>query len=108
MSIKNKKAAGLQDLQESLVTMEHVEKVHFSKNGNHYFNVHELFEDGKKTGRFFGHLDTKVILDPKSKDKKYIHVGVANNTEIVETLSADEVLNFKLKVEPGEKTPKKE
>ena len=103
MSIKNKEIKGLQELQSTLQANAHIEKVYFSANGAHYFNVHELINDGKKTGKFFGYLDSKVVADEKSKDKKFKRVSVANNTEIVETMTANEVLNFKAKGVPTKK-----
>ena len=51
--------------------------------------------NGKKTGKFYGSLKTDLVPDPKSRDKKYKRVSLANpDAEIIETLSRDQVLNY--------------
>ena len=101
MSIKNKEIKGLQDLQNTLQANAHIEKVYFAKNGDHFLNVHELVVDGKKSGRMFGYLGSELAPDLKSKDKKFKRIDVANNSEIVETLTRDEVLTFKKAGKPS-------
>ena len=96
MSIKNKKIDGLKDLQNTLITHDHIEEVHFTKNGNHYFQAYDLLdENGKKTGKRYGSLGFDYVNDPKSKENKSKKINVANPAaEIVETLSREEALNF--------------
>lgn len=97
-----------QDLHDTVEANEHIEQVHFTKNGDHYFHVHEYEErvrtkDGsgysnKKTGRFFGWLKTEVVeetinLKGGAIDKKSRLRMMPNpKTEIVETLTRDQVL----------------
>lgn len=97
-----------QDLHDTLESADHIENVHFTKTGDHYFNVHEYVErikskDGtgysnRKTGRFFGHLLTEVVeetvnLKGGAIDKQLkVRLTANPKCEIVETLTREEVL----------------
>lgn len=87
------------DLRATLEQGENLEQVHFTKTGAHYFNVHEYVEQGgKKTGRLFGFLHTKVVevatKDSRGNTKSTLKLVTVPNpkAEIVETLTREEVL----------------
>lgn len=110
-----------QDLHDTLEAHDHIEKVHFTKTGDHYFNVHEYEErvrakDGsgyssKKTGRFFGSMLTEVVeetvnLKGGAIDKKMRLRQMPNpKAEIVETLTREEVLALPVYEEELEPVP---
>ena len=110
-----------QDLHDTLEVNDHIEKVHFTKTGDHFFNVHEYEErvrakDGsgyssKKTGRFFGHMLTEVVeetvnLKGGAIDKKMrLRLMPNPKAEIVETLTRDEVLALPVYEEEMESVP---
>ena len=95
MSIKNKKAEGLQDLQDTLIVHENIEKVYFTASGNHYFNQFEL-KNEKGNSKFYGYLGSDIIPDPKNpKRSKRINIPV-QKAEIVETKTRDEILAIKV------------
>jgi hypothetical protein len=99
MSIKNKNTKALAELQETLVNNDHIQNVHFAANGDHYFMKHELVKKGKQTDKFYGYLGLQY--EPTAKDPKLfkpVHVEIPK-TEIVETLSREDVLKFKVKSE---------
>lgn len=97
-----------QDLHDTLESADHIEKVHFTKNGDHYFNVHEYEErvrskngsgySSRKTGRLFGHLLTEIVeetvnLKGGAIDKKMkLRLMPNPKCEITETLTREEVL----------------
>lgn len=106
------------DLHDTLESAEHIEKVYFTKNGDHYFNVHEFVDrvrmkDGsgysnKKTGRFFGHLITDIVEETVNLKggaiDKQLKIRLVPNPkcEIVDTLTREEVLElptFEMEVE---------
>lgn len=110
-----------QDLHDTLEINDHIEKVHFTKTGDHFFNVHEYEErirakDGsgyssKKTGRFFGHMLTEVVeetvnLKGGAIDKKMrLRLMPNPKAEIVETLTREEVLALPVYEEEMEAVP---
>lgn len=108
MSIKLKTTEDIIELQNTLKKCPHIQDVHFTENGSHYFDKHELTDTGndkgKGTGRFFGYLNTKtVIRTDKMGNKRAVNVSVENpEAEIVETLTREEVLGMKIKKQKGE------
>jgi hypothetical protein len=110
-----------QDLRDTLLANEQIEKVHFTKTGNHYFNVHEYEErvrakDGsgyssRKTGKFYGHLLTEIVeetvnLKGGAIDKKMkLRLMPNPKAEIVETLTREEVLALPVYEEEMEDVP---
>ena len=95
MSIKNKKAEGLQDLQDTLIVHENIEKVYFPASGNHYFNQFEL-KDEKGKSKFYGYLGINIIpILENSEKSKRINIPV-QKAEIVETKKPRMVLAIKV------------
>ena len=104
-----------QDLHDTLESGEHIEKVYFTKTGDHFFNVHEYEERVKskdnagyfnrKTGRLFGGMLTEVVeetvtLRGGAIDKKMFIRNKPNpKTEIAVTLTRDEVLALPIREE---------
>lgn len=87
------------DLRLTLELNENIEEVYFTKTGAHFFNKYELVDErGRKTKRFFGWLKTRVkeiiVKDAQGKEKGVLKLVDVENpaTEIVETLTRDEVL----------------
>lgn len=81
-------------LHDTLQEMEHIEEVHFTEKGDHYFNVHELREKNKPTGKFYGRLDYKQVKNGTNGDKTLYKVVEAARPDalIVKTLSRDKVI----------------
>lgn len=109
MSINKKNAEQLQELKSTLVKNSHIKEVHFTEKGAHFFNKHELVVDNNPTGKFYGSLKTEPKLAKVSGERKFFKlVSIANpETEIVETLPREDVLNYELKIEPAEGETKK-
>lgn len=89
------------DLYNTLLDNEHIVDVHFTAEGEHFFEVKELKDSkGKGTGRFFGNLKTEIKqverhLPNGGVEKKSKFVQTANTKyEIVETLSREECLEL--------------
>ena len=87
------------DLRATLEESESIEIVHFTAKGDHYFNVHEYVnEKGKKSGKFYGYLLSKVVevvsTDARGNTKATLKlVSVPNpKTEIVCTLTREQAL----------------
>jgi hypothetical protein len=99
MSIKAKNNKQLSELRDTLINMPHINEVHFTKDGDHFFEVHELNFDksGKKglTTKKYGFLRTEIVPVMIGNDKKYKHVNVHTpESEVVETLSREEILIY--------------
>jgi hypothetical protein len=100
MSISKKSPAQLKELQDTLVSCPHIAEVHFTKDGNHFLNkyeLHDITKNGPKpSGKFYGHLKHDLVVSKIVGERKfYKHASVAEpKTEIVETLSRDEILNY--------------
>jgi len=108
MSIKNKPIADLKELQETLIACPHIQEVHFTSKGLHYFNKYELDdEDGNK--RYFGYLNTSLEVYKIVGERKYFKLKSIENpkTEIVETLSRKQILALKVADEPISKKDQK-
>lgn len=74
-----------QELCETLETHPNIEEVHFTKEGEHYFNVYE--HSGKK----FGHIIVNKVRD--TKKNVTVTTKVPNlKTIISETSSRDEIM----------------
>lgn len=94
--IDKKSKQDLEDLQVTLSENPHLEEVHFTKNGTHYFNRHELVEEGKKTGKFYGYQKIvpklqKVVGERRFFKNKSVHTPA---TELIQTMTAEEVLDY--------------
>lgn len=90
-----------EDLHNTLLDNEHLEEVHFTASGDHFFHVKELKDArGKGTGRLFGNLKTEIkqtekVLSNGGIEKKSKFIQTANKEyEIVETLSREECLEL--------------
>jgi hypothetical protein len=114
MSIKLKTPEDLKDLQTTIKKNEHINEVHFSENGDHYYDKHELTDTGndkgKGTGKYYGWLKTKSIIKTDNKGNKRSVMGSVENpeAEIIETLTRQEVLEYKPKKTAAEKKAEKE
>ena len=97
MSSKLKSPEALAELQHTLRTNKHIEEVHFTGTGDHYFNTHELVTKGKATGKFYGHLKTNHEVSKIVGERKFFKLVSVENPEalIVESLTRDEVLALK-------------
>ena len=89
------------DLRNTLELNEHIEQVHFTKTGAHFFNVHEYVnEKGQKSGKLYGYLLTEVrevaVKGDRGKDTTMLKLVTMPNpkTEIAYTLTRDEVLEL--------------
>lgn len=116
MSISKKSEEGLKALQHTLKVSPHIQEVHFTATGEHYFGAEELTPTdpkGKKTGpaKKYGYLRTEPQVSKIVGERKFFkHVSVATpEAEIVESLSRDEVLDYEFDAEamPEVKTGKR-
>lgn len=86
------------DLQKTVAANPHIEEVHFTANGEHFFNVHEHKEKGAKTSKKYGRMALDVVpshMDGTRQIYKQASVPMPEY-EIVETLSREDVLNAKV------------
>lgn len=98
-----------QDLHDTLLNNEHIEQVHFTKEGHHYFNVHEFIDRvpmkdqtgyrDKPTGELYGHLLTEVVEEQRNVRgaiQKELRVRNKRNPKarIVETLTREQALDL--------------
>lgn len=90
MGINQKSPEQLAELQSTLEACEWIKEVHFTKDGNHYFNLHKL------AGKSYGFLRTKQeVAEVRGERKIYKHKSVHTpEAEITQTLSREEVLNY--------------
>ena len=77
-----------EDLANTVAANTHINEVHFTATGHHYFNVHAHGKE--KYGRVF--RDT-IIKD----GKKQVVEAPDLNTKIVETLTREEIFGGKKK-----------
>jgi hypothetical protein len=67
---------------------EHILEVHFAKSGDYFFNVYEF--NGKKYSRII----KKHKYNPDSKELVETEIEVLDNTEIILTKSAEEIVDL--------------
>jgi hypothetical protein len=96
MGIERKTPAQLQQLKDTLLACPHIEEVHFTDSGDHFFTVHELVEKGKRTGRKYGYQKLKPVVVKSQGDRRvFKHESVHTpHTLISQTRTRDEVLAF--------------
>lgn len=89
-----------EELKETLRKFPHIKEVHFTANGDHFFNIHELKEKGKESQGFYGWLKYEPIMagyengDEKNGRILYKRVHVANPAmKIVESLTREQILS---------------
>lgn len=73
------------DLQNTVIANDHIDAVHFTAAGHHYFNVHE------HKGDKYGQIAETTILDKNSKQIKVKTPMLS--TKIVESVLREEVCN---------------
>lgn len=113
--IERKTRQQLEDLQATLREYPHIEEIHFTESGDHFFNVHELTEVnkagkqvGKGTGKRYGRFKLedfcyKTVGERKFYKKVRVHTP---ETMIVETLTREQVLEYEYSgPEEAGKTP---
>lgn len=104
MGIHKKSEQDLQELKDTLTQCPHIEEVHFTAKGDHYFGAHKLDDkESKHNGKLYGRLKVeqvkyKVVGEKVFFKNKSIHTP---ETEIVQSLSADEVQEYEF----GAKSP---
>lgn len=83
-----------QALYDTLQEMEHIEEVHFTAKGAHYFNKHELTEKKKPTGKFYGRLNYKQEKSGTQGDKTLYRVveAAVPDALITKSMSRDQVI----------------
>ncbi|MFL5807936.1 MAG: hypothetical protein ACJ749_00365 [Flavisolibacter sp.] len=92
------------ELQDTVKMFPHIEDVHFTASGEHFFNVHEhqsVDDKGKKgVAKKYGRLNLEAVHVSNDGDRKiYKNKSVpAPETEIVKSLSREEVLKAKVDV----------
>ena len=86
------KAKVSKSLQDTVRENSHINEVHFTGEGHHYFNVHE--HKGDKYGR----IDESAKLSADGRSTVKIHSPIIK-TKIVETVNADEIRNMKVEEE---------
>jgi hypothetical protein len=101
--IRSKTRQQLEELQNTLQQFTHIEEVHFTAKGDHFFNVHEFLEVnragknmGKATGKFYGRFkiedhEYKRVGERRFYRKVRVHTPEAL---IIEKLSREEVLAY--------------
>lgn len=96
MSIAKKTPEQLKELKDTLRQYPHIEEVHFTDNGNHYFNKHEFIDKGKGTGKYYGFLNTELRVYKVVGERKFFKNQSVprGDAEIVETLSRNDVLAY--------------
>lgn len=106
MGISKKTEEGLKALQHTLNVCPHIQEVHFTAAGEHYFQVEELADTdakGKKMGptKKYGYLRTEAKVSKIVGERKfYKHASVPTpEAEIVESLTRDEVLDYEFNPE---------
>jgi hypothetical protein len=99
----NKEIIITPELQSTVRSNQHIDKVHFDAKGRHYFNVHDLpnDKDAKDTGLYgsglFSH--NQVIPGKTNIDKLTEIISKGDpDTKIVKTMTRDEILSAKVKV----------
>lgn len=89
----------LLDLQATLEECLHIEEVYFTDKGDHYFNVHELMQAGKKgnvgTGKFYGSFKLEDVVYKTVGERKYYRKTKVHtpHTLITTTLTREEILD---------------
>lgn len=96
VGIERKTRQQLEELKNTLYECPHVETVHFTESGNHYFSVHELVDKGKKNGNFYGHLKLEPVVHKTVGERRYYKKKSVHtpSTLIVKSMSREEVLNY--------------
>jgi hypothetical protein len=96
MSISKKTPEQLAELKNTLKQYPHILEVHFTDTGGHFFNKHELLNNGKKTGKFYGFLRTEMVVAKIVGERKFFKSQSipTPEAEIVETLDRDEVISY--------------
>lgn len=108
MGIHKKSEKDLQDLKDTLEICPHIEEVHFTAKGEHFFGAHKLEDkESKHNGKLYGRLKVekvkyKVVGEKVFFKNKSIHTPEA---EIVETLSAEEVLGYEFGSKKNDSAP---
>ena len=85
------------ELQKTVSANPHIEEVHFTAKGEHFFNVHEHKEKGAKTAKKYGRMALDIIpshMDGTRQIYKQASVPMPEY-EITETLSREDVLKAK-------------
>lgn len=93
-----------QDLRDTVEANPHIQEVHFTKKGEHFFNAHEFADKkggGKGKGKIYGRLGVEAVHVRNEGDRKIFKNDFVAlpEFEIVETLSRDEILAAKVKGE---------
>jgi len=97
MGIHKKSEKDLQELKDTLTQFPHIEEVHFTAKGDHYLGAHKLDDKGSEHhGKLYGRLKVekvkaKVVGEKVFYKNKSVHTP---ETEITETLSAAEVMEY--------------
>ncbi|MGN6416144.1 MAG: hypothetical protein ACTHMC_01540 [Pseudobacter sp.] len=109
MGIHKKSEQDLQALKDTLVQFPHIEELHFTAKGDHYLSAHKLDDKASAHhGKLYGRLKVekvkaKVVGEKVFFKNKSVHTP---DTEIVETLSSDEVLNYEFGSKKSDPEPK--
>src|SRR5690242_2603330 len=82
-----------EDLQRTVKANPHIQEVHFTKSGQHFFNAHDYKEKGQVKGKY-GRLGVEAVHVRNEGDRKiYKNEFVPlEEYKIVETLTREEVL----------------
>ena len=101
MSIKRKSEAHLAELQDTMERCPHIEEVHFTAAGDHFFDAHELVIKGKPTGKKYGWLKVNPVLKKVIGERRIFKMEHVANPDalIVESLNRDEVLEYEYNAE---------
>jgi hypothetical protein len=84
------------ELKRTVGASKHISEVHFTASGEHFFNVHEHVEKGKKpgAGKKYGRMKLEAVPSHVEGDRQIFKQSSVpmEEFEIVETLSRDEIL----------------
>lgn len=98
MAIKSKIS---EELKATIAAHPHIQDVHFTATGEHFFNTHEHKEKGAKAAKTYGRLKLEAVHVGNEGDRKiYKNQNVpVPETEIVETVSREDILKAKTDAE---------
>ena len=99
MSIKKKSNESIKALQHTLAVSPHIEQVHFTESGDHYFATHEFTPKGSKKVKLYGKLKSEPVLKKVQGTREIYKIEPVETpeAEIIETLTRAEILAIELK-----------
>ena len=99
MSINKKSQSQIKELQNTLNLCHHIQEVHFTANGDHYFHAHEFTQKGEKKPTLYGRLKSEPVLKKVQGTREIYKIEPVHTpeAEIIETVSREEILAMEIK-----------